>query len=125
MAYFVGPLLGGEISQYIGFKWLMSVIGLANISYGIYLMRTVLFAFQPEVNRTFFPLLSKAEKRARILTITTCLSVYVQGYSDRESPEANNKFFLRLWPSNTTLSSNSSYKRFYDAVDKPSVVDSK
>ncbi|XP_055300363.1 synaptic vesicular amine transporter [Sitodiplosis mosellana] len=95
MAYFLGPLLGGEISQYIGFSWLMSVIGLANICYGIYLMRTVLFAFQPE------------------------------GYNDRESPEVNNKFFLRLWPSSTTLSSNSSYKRFYDAVDKPQQLDSK
>lgn len=54
MAYFLGPLLGGEISQYIGFSWLMSVIGLANIFYGIYLMRTVLFVSQPEVNKTFF-----------------------------------------------------------------------
>lgn len=42
LAYFLGPLLGGEISQYIGFSWLMSVIGFANIFYGIYLIRTVL-----------------------------------------------------------------------------------
>lgn len=49
MAYFLGPLLGGEISQYIGFSWLMSMIGFANIFYGIYLMRTVMFVFQPEV----------------------------------------------------------------------------
>lgn len=56
MAYFLGPLLGGEISQYIGFSWLMSVIGLVNILYGIYLMRTILFAFQPEVNKNFNPL---------------------------------------------------------------------
>lgn len=42
LAYFLGPLLGGEISQYIGFSWLMSIIGLANIFYGIYLIRTVL-----------------------------------------------------------------------------------
>lgn len=42
IAYFLGPLLGGEISQYIGFSWLMSVIGLANIFYAFYLIRTVL-----------------------------------------------------------------------------------
>lgn len=50
LAYFLGPLLGGEISQFIGFSWLMSLIGLANICYGIYLMRTVLCLFQPEAS---------------------------------------------------------------------------
>lgn len=49
LAYFLGPLLGGEISQYIGFSWLMSIIGLANIFYGIYLIRTVLCVYHSEV----------------------------------------------------------------------------
>lgn len=51
IAYFLGPLLGGEISQYIGFSWLMSVIGLANIFYAFYLIRTVL---RPTVYTTIF-----------------------------------------------------------------------
>lgn len=49
LAYFLGPLLGGEVSQYIGFSWLMSIIGLVNIVYAIYLVRTVLFVYQSEV----------------------------------------------------------------------------
>lgn len=49
MAYFLGPLLGGEIAQYIGFSSLMSIIGLLNVSYAIYLMLTVLHIFQPKV----------------------------------------------------------------------------
>lgn len=49
MAYFLGPLLGGEIAQYIGFSSLMSFIGVLNLCYGIYLMFTVLNIFQPKV----------------------------------------------------------------------------
>lgn len=49
MAYFLGPLLGGEIAQYIGFSSLMSFIGVLNLCYGIYLMVTVLHIFQPTV----------------------------------------------------------------------------
>lgn len=49
MAYFLGPLLGGEIAQYIGFSSLMSFIGVMNLCYGIYLMFTVLNIFQPKV----------------------------------------------------------------------------
>lgn len=109
LAYFLGPLLGGEISQYIGFSWLMSIIGLANISYAIYLVRSVLFSFQPEV-RNFF-LYSTLVKAYR--------NHFEQGYNDKDPTEANNKFFMGLWPSNATLSSNSSYKRFYDSIDKP------
>lgn len=49
MAYFLGPLLGGEIAQYIGFSSLMSFIGVLNLCYGIYLMVTVLHILQPKV----------------------------------------------------------------------------
>lgn len=49
MAYFLGPLLGGEIAQYIGFSSLMSFIGVLNICYGVYLMITVLNIFHPKV----------------------------------------------------------------------------
>lgn len=49
MAYCLGPLLGGEIAQYIGFTWLMSLIGLINIIYGIFLMLHVLREYQLQV----------------------------------------------------------------------------
>lgn len=42
MAYFLGPLLGGEIAQYIGFSWLMSLIGCANIGYALFLFISVI-----------------------------------------------------------------------------------
>lgn len=119
MAYFLGPLLGGEVSQYIGFSWLMSVIGLVNIFYGIYLMRTVL---RPEVFATIPSSLvfMNVEKNTLIFLFVTA-----QGYTDNETSETNNQFFLRLWSSNTTLSSNSSYKRFYDTMDKAQALDPK
>lgn len=131
LAYFLGPLLGGEVSQYIGFSWLMSIIGLANIVYAIYLIRTVLFVYQSEVCffylflfvSIFFQKQSFLVKKRlwlflnhRIFFVYACST---QGYIASESTEINNRFFLRLWPSNTTLSSASSYKRFYDTMDKP------
>lgn len=114
IAYFLGPLLGGEISQYIGFSWLMSVIGLANIFYAFYLIRTVL---RPTVyTNDFFFLVF--EEKVSILNIHFSFVTHTQGYTETDTSEANNQFFLRLWSSNTTLSSNSSYKRFYDTMDK-------
>lgn len=41
LAYFLGPLLGGEIAQYIGFTWLMSVIGFSNVAYAFFLFVSV------------------------------------------------------------------------------------
>lgn len=41
LAYFLGPLVGGEIAQYIGFTWLMSLIGISNIVYAIFLFISV------------------------------------------------------------------------------------
>lgn len=41
LAYFLGPLVGGEIAQYIGFTWLMSVIGMANIAYALFFLVSV------------------------------------------------------------------------------------
>lgn len=37
LAYFLGPFVGGEIAQHIGFMWLMLLIGFGNIFYGILL----------------------------------------------------------------------------------------
>lgn len=67
MAYFLGPLLGGEISQYIGFSWLMSIIGLANIFYGIYLMKTELLTRHSQVrNRNVFQVIENNYYKAFI-----------------------------------------------------------
>lgn len=121
MAYFLGPLLGGEISQYIGFSWLMSIIGLANIIYGIYLMKTELLVHHSQVRWERGLIATGKLKMANISKRLFGLffsPLPQQSFSGKDSAEDNNKFYLRLWPSNTTLSSNSSFKRFYDTVDK-------
>lgn len=87
IAYFLGPLLGGEVAQYIGFSSLMSLIGVLNIFYGIYLMATVLYIFQQHE------------------------------YNEKRSPTENKPFSLRLWPINSNSVDASNYKRFYDSVE--------
>lgn len=38
LAYSLGPIIGGELAQYMGFKWLMIIIGSINIVYGLVLL---------------------------------------------------------------------------------------
>lgn len=38
LAYSLGPFIGGETAQYIGFTWLMFVIGACNILYATFLL---------------------------------------------------------------------------------------
>lgn len=38
LAYSLGPIIGGELAQYLGFKWLMIIIGSINIIYGLILL---------------------------------------------------------------------------------------
>lgn len=64
MAYFLGPLLGGEIAQYIGFSWLMSLIGLTNIGYAIFLCIPVLGVIYLQVSKLSISKL-KGEKKQR------------------------------------------------------------
>lgn len=67
MAYFLGPLFGGEVAQYIGFSWLMSLIGCANIGYAIFLFISVfgLISFHVSVAHT------PSEARCVRLAVTT------------------------------------------------------
>ena len=49
LAYSVGPMVGGEVAQYVGFEWLMSIIGLMNIIYGLFLYSFVMGLFYLKV----------------------------------------------------------------------------
>ena len=42
IAYSVGPMIGGESAQYIGFGWLMIIVGSINILYAIILFICIL-----------------------------------------------------------------------------------
>lgn len=44
LAYSLGPIIGGEMAQYMGFNWLMFIIGSINIIYGLLLMSQLLVA---------------------------------------------------------------------------------
>lgn len=50
LAYSLGPMIGGEIAQHVGFDWLMVFIGILNIAYGIFLYSFILGLFYIRVN---------------------------------------------------------------------------
>lgn len=42
LAYSLAPIVGGEVTQYIGFRWLMSIVGCIQFIYAIILLSFLL-----------------------------------------------------------------------------------
>lgn len=38
LAYSLAPIIGGEVTQYIGFRWLMSIVGCFQFIYAVFLL---------------------------------------------------------------------------------------
>lgn len=42
LAYSLGPIIGGEMAEYMGFGWLMFTVGAVNITYGLLLLANLI-----------------------------------------------------------------------------------
>lgn len=111
MAYFLGPLFGGEVAQYIGFSWLMSLIGCANIGYAFFLFISVFGLVCLQV--------SVSHPRRIACVREDCDNKSVQ-FQHRNEDTARNgdSMYLKLWPP-TYSRQNSEYQRFYNTMDNP------
>lgn len=106
MAYFLGPLFGGEIAQYIGFSWLMSVIGCANIGYAFFLFVSVFGFVHFQVS---------VHWRDSSHTHNKCVPFFKQ--RNAAANENGDNMYLKLWPP-TYSRQNSEYQRFYNTMDQ-------
>lgn len=100
-------MIGGEIAQHLGFPWLMVLIGLTNLFYGIFLYSFVLGVFYVRVSAM------EIDINFRVLYLDLINSIFK---FQQQNNAMSNNIILNVWPS-AGPNSTAAYKRFYNTVE--------
>lgn len=103
LAYSLGPIIGGEMAEYMGFGWLMFTVGAVNITYGLLLLANLIHG------------------SVKVFVFCLCALSNIESIFIFTQSSTQQRDMINLTETTAANVANTSkeYKRFYNTMDMP------